>query len=440
MKAAIAAAAIGCMLLTARPAAAGPAPRPAATVVYRVKKGDTLSQLAARYLTTPNAAPLLARLNGLRDPRHLPADFALKVPIRLLRQEPVRARVHSFGGRVTVTVGGKPRSPTPGLLLDEGSAIETGANAFISLDLPDGTIVTMPSQSRMTIGRLRQTLLTGSLDRRFDIAAGRVRAVVTPMTDPRSNFRISTPVAVSAVRGTEFRVGYDPIVRRATTEVITGKVAVTGTGKTNRLVVAGYGAATGPAAGVSLPAALLPSPEPIGPTGWQRDPDLSFAVKPVPGAVGYRLQIARDAGFLDLLSETDSVQPGFTLPTLPDGTYFSRIAAIDAAGLEGRSDIFGFERRLHAMTTSMEEQSGGKRRQYLFRWHDLGNGRYVYRFQLARCGAEGTPIIDQANVADLGLVVSDLPVGNYCWRVQSIGLGDKGDAIWSDIGKFTIAN
>ena len=430
--------AIGGMLLGAWPAVA--APRQPATVIYRVKKGDTLSQLAARFLTTPSAARLLQRLNRVADPRRMPVDLPLKVPVQLLRQESVSARIHSFGGRVLVSVGGKPRAAAAGMLLAEGSGIETGANAFVSLDLPDGTVVTMPSQSRMTIGRLRRTLLTGSLDRRFDVGSGRLRAVVTPMTDPRSTFKVSTPVAVSAVRGTEFRVGYDPVEQRATTEVITGKVEVTGAGKADRLVVAGFGTAAQRDAGVSAPAALLPSPEPVGPTGWQRDPGLSFEVKPVTGAVGYRLQIARDAGFLDVLIETDSAAPRFTLPTLPDGTYFSRISAIGSTGLEGQSDIYGFERRLHAMTISMEQRAGGRRREYLFRWHDLGAGAYVYRFQLARCGNESTPIVDQGNVTDLGLVVSDLPVGNYCWRVQSIGLGDKGDAIWSDTGKFTIAN
>jgi len=62
------------------------------------------------------------------------------------------------------------------------------------------------------------------------------------------------------------------------------------------VVAAGYGAAAlGP--GVSAPLALLPAPEPLGQTDIQRDP-ARRSVKP-DGCAAYRLQIARDAGFLD---------------------------------------------------------------------------------------------------------------------------------------------
>jgi hypothetical protein len=323
--------------------------------------------------------------------------------------------------------------------LSEGSSIQTGANAFISLGLPDGSVVTMPSQTNVNIGWLRRMPLTGTVERRFDVKAGRMRAVVTPMTDPRSSFRVTTPAAVSAVRGTEFRVSYDPALERGATEVLTGKVAVSNARSSSKLVHAGFGEMTHRATGLSTPIPLLPAPEPIDQSGRQRDVTVSFAVKPVAGATGYRLQIARDAGLLELVSETVSADPRFSLAQLPNGTYFSRIAAIDAAGLEGRSDVYGFERRLHGITTSMEQQSGGGQRRYLFRWSDVGSDKYVYRFQLSRCGSEQMPMIDQSNVANLGLVVSNLPAGAYCWRVQSIEVGSDGDdVVWSEINKFTI--
>jgi hypothetical protein len=427
------------MLLAQPPVMAAATKRQAAQrsmAVYAVKKGDTLSALAASYLLGSNAVQIVQRLNHIADPRRMPIGLKLHIPLQMLRQDQILATVHSFSGPVTIASNGRAVTAAAGMRLGEGSVIQTGANAFISLGLPDGTVVTMPSQTSVSIGWLRQTPLTGSVERRFDIKAGRVRAVVTPMTDRRSNFKVSTPVAVSAVRGTDFRVGYDPATDRATTEVLTGKVAVSNTKLRGTLVMAGFGATEQRTAGVSVPIPLLPAPEPVDQVSRQRNPIVSFAVKPIAGAAGYRLEIARDAGFLELVSELNSAEPRFALANLPNGTYFSRISAIDAAGLEGQSEVYGFQRRLHGISASME--SGGKRK-YLFRWTNVGEGRYIHRFQLMRCDAAQVPVIDQASVANLGLVVSNLPAGTYCWRVQSIEVGGGADdVVWSEINKFTI--
>lgn len=421
----------------AAPAKASP---PRGAIVYLVKKGDTLFGLASRYLLTADSARIVQRLNRVGDPRRMPVGLRLAIPLRLVRQEPIQATIHSFSGAVTVTAGGRTQGATRGGAVGEGSDIQTGANAFVSLALPDGTVVTMPSQTRVRIGLLRLTPLTGGIDRRFDVSAGRIRSVVVPMTNPRSTFKVGTPVAVSAVRGTEFRVAYDPARNRAVTEVITGKVAVVGPRKSDALVSAGYGAAADPGAGVSPPRLLLPAPVPAAPAGTQRDASLVFTFGPVAGAVAYRLQIAQDAGFLDQIGETDSPTPNVALPSLPDGTYFARISALDAAGFEGQSAVFGFQRRLHGVTASMDRQTRGNRRDYLFRWQSQGAGTYVYRFQLARCGDERRPMVDQDSIANFGLTVTDLPDGNYCWRVQSVEVGaDAGDVIWSDTKTFTIA-
>lgn len=405
-------------------------------VVYAVRKGDTLSALAASYLLGSDAVQVIERLNHIADPRRLSIGLRLRVPLAILRQDQILATVRSFSGPVIIAGHGRTEKATAGMRVGEGYVIQTGANAFVSIGLPDGTVVTMPSQTNVSIGWLRKTLLTGSVERRFDITAGRMRSMVTPMTDPRSSFKVTTPVAVSAVRGTDFRVGYDPAAGRATTEVLTGKVRVSNTRSAGPLVRAGFGATEQRVAGISTPIALLPAPVPVGQLRRQRDPVVSFAAQPVAGAAGYRLQVARDAGFIELVREAVSPDPRFSLTDLPNGSYFSRISAIDGAGLEGLADIYGFDRRLHGISASME--SGGKNK-YLFRWTNIGDGRYVHRFELTRCGQGQKPVIDQTSIANFGLVVTDLPAGTYCWRVQSIEVGGSGDdVVWSEISKFTI--
>ena len=54
-----------------------PAKSPAAARTYRVKSGDTLSGIAARYHTT---VAILQKLNNIKDPRTLRVGQVLKLP------------------------------------------------------------------------------------------------------------------------------------------------------------------------------------------------------------------------------------------------------------------------------------------------------------------------------------------------------------------------
>ncbi|HEY9235697.1 MAG TPA: LysM domain-containing protein, partial [Phenylobacterium sp.] len=55
------------------------------TETYVVQKGDTLYELGRRYFVSDRDYRIVARLNGVRDPRRLQAGAVLKVPTRLLR-------------------------------------------------------------------------------------------------------------------------------------------------------------------------------------------------------------------------------------------------------------------------------------------------------------------------------------------------------------------
>jgi hypothetical protein len=112
-------------------------------------------------------------------------------------------------------------------------------------------------------------------------------------------------VSVSAVRGTEFRVGADgdPNGGRAQTEVLKGAVGVdpgaVATG--GPPVPAGFGVSA-TAAGVSAPVAAARAQ-----AGNRRsepgDKTVHFAVEPLAGAAAYRLLLSRDAGFVDIFAE-----------------------------------------------------------------------------------------------------------------------------------------
>ena len=77
--------------------AAEPASAEPAHVITTVK-GDTLIGLAKRWLVNPAQWPELARFNGLRNPNVVATGTALRLPLRLMRTEPVPATVLSVVG------------------------------------------------------------------------------------------------------------------------------------------------------------------------------------------------------------------------------------------------------------------------------------------------------------------------------------------------------
>ncbi|ATQ43311.1 FecR domain-containing protein [Caulobacter mirabilis] len=389
-----------------------------AVTVYEVRKGDTLYDLAQRYFVRVGDYGVVQRRNKVADPRRLPVGARLTVPIRLLRTEPTEARLGAFRGDVRIEAGGRTIAPTKAMLLPEGAVISTGADAFARLDLEDGSRVTLPSQSRIRLDRLRRTLLTGAVDRELSVQAGRSRSKVMPLTSPQDRYIVRTPMSVSAVRGTEFRVWYQPDERRASTEVVEGSVTMD-TEASEPTVIAAAQGATAAADGRLTARPLPPPPRLAAPGRSQDDPVVAFPITPAADAVAYRAEIAADAGFLDVVAETQSNAPLVAFNALPDGDYFLRTTTVDAGGLESVPAAYAFERALNTLDLQAPQASGEKRRrQYLFRWTVSGAGERVYRFQLVREG-DPVPVIDEIGLTEPQITVTDLPAGAYSWRVMS---------------------
>lgn len=318
--------AAGLAALTAMPALAQQSAEP--LFRYRVQPGDTLSAMARDYFVNGDYRTV-QQLNRVADPRRLPIGSFLMIPSRLLRIEPVDARITSYRG--TVTVDGRPVALAQ--QVREGMRVETGANANVTVSLDDGSAISLPSQSRIRIARLRRILLTGSVDRNFVMEAGRSRSSVTPFKDPESNFRVTTPLSVSAVRGTDFRVALDDSGETALTEVVGGTVGVAKDEETDETGVGrGFGVAATPA-GVQAPVPLLPPPML---KSMERTPTgVAISGEPVDGASTYRIQLATDVAFRDVFEEVVSDKPNAGFALADGATFFVRLTAIAPTGMEG---------------------------------------------------------------------------------------------------------
>lgn len=425
-----------------RPAASKPAAKPPVnepTTAYVVKKGDTLWGLGDKYfLHRPTYEEVRVR-NSVRYPRRLHIGLELVIPTRLLKTEPIDGVLGAFKGDVTIVGGGVSGAPRAGMIVREGAVITTGADAFARLDLPDGSRVSVPSQSRVRLEILHRVVISGAIERTFAVEAGRSESAVAPITRPQDNYFVRTPISVSAVRGTDFRVAYEDDAKAASTGVVEGAVGLDAPGSGSVTVPAQYGVGVRPGAPLTV-VPLLPAPGVINVARLQEEPIVVFDVDGVDGAKAYRIQLATDAGMQEIFAEQTHADPHFEFPGLGNGDYFLRVTALDPSDIEGLPRVYAFQRDLNTIALAGMTADGAKSdRRFLFKWQVEGEGQRAYRFQLSKEPSAEAPFIDEGGLKDTEVTVTNLPPGEYRWRVMSAtvrkdGLVEK----WTAPQTFTV--
>lgn len=399
-------------------------------VTYTVRRGDTLLGLTAKYLVGADAFERVVRANRLPDNNRIYPGNVLVVPISVMRFEPLQARIVSFKGSTSVITGGKAVAPSVGLAIRPGDVLQTAVDGFVTIQLSNGSRMTLPTQSRVRVVQMRQFLLTKSTDFDFSVEKGRTEVSAKPANNINNLFRLRTPIAVSAVRGTKLRIGYESQNDPSLTEVVEGKVAVDGANPAaaTSLVPAGFGAAAA-ASGEVGTEELLPAPVINDAARLWRSRFLDFDVAPVATARGYKLQLAKDADFQDMIAETRSPTTKLRLAGIDNGIYFARAMAIAPSGLEGLSKTVRIKRELAPLYASVSSTSGRQR----FVWETDGRGDPIFRLQLFPGSMSATPVIDEAGITANSMTVGNLPVGSYVWRVGMRRIvGGNMQVIWTD--------
>jgi hypothetical protein len=405
-------------------------------ITYTVQRGDTLDRLSHSFLVPERRWQALLGLAGVRNPRRLPVGRRLAIPRSWLRFKVEPARLASYRGTIRLTFAGRTVTPTAGVLIGEGTDVTTAANSFVTFILADRSQVVIPSQSRVRIRELRRILLTGAIDYQIEVQAGRLETKVAPLNSNSGRYRIRTPVSMTAVRGTEFRVGYEQTRKAAATAVLAGRVAFSNSGGLNVLALdQSFGATL--ASGSSIPRVeqLLPAPDLQDPAMLQTKDIVDFRAQPMEHAARYRAVIATDAGFIDNIAEQFSDNGAFALSDIPNGNLFVRVSAVSASGVEGRAQSYSFRRQLASIHGVAEASQDG----YRFRWSGAGSGVRRYRFQLMPGSPQQRPIVDEVALTRDELTLRELPAGVYFWRVGLLQVEDGEVAeSWTDPEKLTI--
>ncbi len=311
--------------------------------IYTFRAGDNLWNLTARHLTNMRYVAALQGLNGVTDPYHIPPGTEIRIPLAWAHQRVADVEVIAARNDVAIRRQGAATTTAAhaGIRLRVGDEIRCGKNAFATLQFGDGSRLRLQPNSHIRLKNLQVYGRDGLFESVVDLQEGETETIVSPRNDVDSRFEISTPAAVSSVRGTTFRAGHDTASDSAQSEVLQGAIAVTGAAQ-SVWVPAGFGTSTRRGSSPAPPRALLSAPDLSHLPKHIDTVHVQFTIAAVAGAAAYRAQIANDAAFSDPMAEVKSPQPTLSGFELGDGDYWLRVRALDELGIEGHDAVHAF--------------------------------------------------------------------------------------------------
>jgi hypothetical protein len=401
------------------------APAPTATpptnlTPHVVQPGETLWGISGQYLQSPQRWPEVQQRNQVGEPRLLQPGRLLYFADGRLVPDGTAVIAAVEGQAWRRRPGGAEQPVTPGMAVQAGDVLATGGDAFVTLGLPGGSRTVLPSRSTLEVQAVDARTV------RLRLIEGRVESQVRKQR-PDQQFEIRARSMGLGVRGTHFRVRDEG--GQLTGEVIEGEVVVSQdiTAKHELVLRAGQGAVL-PDNGSAQAQALLPAPQLAPQTAAEAGArrDRTLRVVPVAGAQTYRLQLARDAGFLQPVHEQRGPGPAFTVPpAVAAGPVQVRVTAFDAGGLEGlpgdsavslpASPAAGAAAvAVEGTATPMPDG------RVEIRWPGVPGRRYS--FELSRSADFALLLVDAPAVHAAGMTVGPfVQGGRYHWRVREDG-------------------
>lgn len=396
--------------------------------------GDNLLGIASKHLIERRDWQSLQKLNAIKNPNAILVGSRIKIPVAAMRMEPASVKVISVQG--SADASGTPIKV--GEIFNEGTKLATGADGFVTLQLADGSVLTVQSKSSVRLENTRQFVNSGGVtDSVIRLDAGRVETTAAKQRNTGARYEIRTPTSNMGVRGTVFRVATEggdiTSSARASSEVLEGRVSVaavpSGGGAVKSADVAlnqGFGTVAEANKAPLPPIELLAAPATAGLAKRVNDSDIKFEFSADAKAKKYRGQLARDKAFknpvADVLVDIQDRVATIRFAPVAVGNYFLRVRAIDNLGLEGNNGEHAFTvmRQLAAPATKAAFAENQ------FVWTAVP-GAAVYRLQVSTDEKFATAFIDERALPTASFTPNKiLGYGTYFWRVAAI---DEGGAV-----------
>ncbi len=310
-------------------------------LTYTVGAKDKLIRLGQEMLVRPSAWDEVAKINGLKDPNKIIPGQQLRIPLRLLKFQPVSGKLLSTSG--DVQVGGAPAQA--GASVAEGASVQTGPNSSAVLELGDGSKVKLlPGTLAQVMSNRNYNLRDSSSSKSttwfsglMRLAKGTLETAATTISNRAEPLQVRTSTSIIGVRGTQFRVTMDdPSGKTSRSEVIEGKVRADNPAQQSGAdLPSGTGAVIDPARKDVVVAKLLPAPDLGGGDAELFKPQAELSWAAVAGANGYRVQVSPSASFDAVVREYKVAGNTASLADLPSANWYARVRGIDGQGLEG---------------------------------------------------------------------------------------------------------
>lgn len=313
-------------------------------VTYTVKPGDTLNKLLAKYiLPTADRAQIL-RTNGQVNANRITVGMQLRFARTDLRYRPALAKVIALTCEQDIVSGNPAKPLSVGSDVTEGAIIRVPADCQVSLAIEDGSVIRLPSSATLQFTSLRINVLESVPEVRLDLQRGRVEVSVRKNRSSSTPFEVNTPKAVMGVRGTDFRVGYDPEADTAQVEVLSGTVAAKGDKDSqSQNVEKGFGVPfdrAGQSLGLEK---LLPAPGFVGSQKINaRVPAHWVNFQPLTQAKAYVVDSAATANLSGMRYSQTTQEPRVAVRRLEETAVFYQFAALSKTGLLGETRQYGF--------------------------------------------------------------------------------------------------
>lgn len=312
--------------------------------VYSVRPGEHLWGISERMLRSRGLWLRLQSLNQIENPYRIPPGTRIRIPLHWLKLDPDVARPLQMDGQSQLL---RPDEQARLLTMDDelrvNDVLHVGEDSSVLLAFADGSEMLVRPNSQLQFDRITRVGGQAMVDTSMRLLQGAVEPAVTPRQSPSLKFDVHTPIGLTSVRGTQYRIAAEPGSLRVRAEVLKGEVVLVHDGA-ELAVVAGQGAVLSTPGSVPPRATeLLPAVDVSGLPRQLRYLPLRLQMALPSGAQGMEVQISRSEDFSGIVSERSFADGEWRLGSLPDGHYWLRVRAIDPSGLRGFDAVHGFE-------------------------------------------------------------------------------------------------
>ncbi|MEH6447600.1 MAG: FecR domain-containing protein [Oleispira sp.] len=307
-------------------------------LLYNVKKNDTVWAICKAYVNDPLCWKKLVEYNQLANPKYLPPNSIIRIPKAWLIDHSTTALVIAVEGEVLVVRDSSALEErlSVGDQLSQQDVVKS-MNGTAMIQFADDSRLLLKANSSIRMASLQFYDPSQFVNTRVELLKGRVKAQVEKLTNKNSQYLISTPAAVAAVRGTEFRVARseiktgEPVLMR--TELLSGALEVA-SDLNKQNIVSGQAVLATEGKGVGLPVKLLPRPLMALNESQSMALPLILEWHAIDKAKSYKVTLMTADS---QVWEKTTLTPELLINDLNPGQYEVLIRGVDEQGFEGQN-------------------------------------------------------------------------------------------------------